>query len=305
MGCRRIPYPDQPPNPNPLTWRNVIFKQWFGKKETPADAPPSILAEGLHQPPSLYVISESANGKLRDKNEDAIFTYSAHDAASKGVAALGLYIVADGMGGHKNGELASKTAIEAVKTDLLANLVEPLLAGNTITDDAFVESAINQAFLQAQEAVLSKAQGSGTTLTLLFIADTMAYYGHVGDSRLYADTRSEGLRCLTVDHSLVRRLVDLGQVESSAAREHPQRNILFRALGQGEGFKVDLGKLKLNEATVFLLCSDGLWGLVDQNSLARYLRPGRQNGETASRLVALANEAGGTDNISAIVIAVS
>ncbi len=283
----------------------MIFNQLFGKKDTPADARPSMLAEGLHLPPFLYVISESTNGKLREKNEDAIFTYTARDADSKSVGTLGLFIVADGMGGHINGELASKTAIETVKTNLLVNLVEPLLAGKINPDEAFFESAINQAFLDAQEAVLSKAQGSGTTLTLLFIADEMAYYGHVGDSRLYIDTRSEGLRCLTVDHSLVRRLVDLGQIESSAAREHPQRNILFRALGQGDGFKVDLGKLKLIEATVFLLCSDGLWGLVDQNILARYLRPGRQNSETASRLVALANEAGGTDNISAIVITVS
>jgi serine/threonine protein phosphatase PrpC len=283
----------------------VSFSRWFKKKETPVDPRPSLLADGLHQPPFLYVISESANGKLRDKNEDAIFTFSSRDAAPKGIGALGLYIVADGMGGHAHGELASKTAIETVKAHLMTNLVEPLLANKAQAEEAFVESTINQAFLQAQEAVLSKAQGSGTTLTLLFVADTMAYFGHVGDSRLYADTRSEGLRCLTVDHSLVRRLVDLGQIESSAAREHPQRNILFRALGQGDGFKVDLGKLKLNEATIFLLCSDGLWGLVDQNILARYLRPGRQNGETASRLVALANEAGGTDNISAIVITVS
>ena len=283
----------------------MIFNQWFGKKDVPADARPTLLAEGLHRPPFLNVVSESANGKLREKNEDAIFTYSARDVDSKRVGTLGLFIVADGMGGHINGELASKTAIETVKTNILTNLVEPLLAGKTSAEEAIIEAAINQAFLEAQDAVLSKAQGSGTTLTLLFIADEMAYFGHVGDSRLYADTRSGGLRCLTVDHSLVRRLVDLGQIESSAAREHPQRNILFRALGQGDGFKVDLGKFKLVEATVFLLCSDGLWGLVDQNSLVRYLRPGRQNAETASRLVALANEAGGTDNISAIVITVS
>lgn len=267
--------------------------------------PPSPLSEGLHQPPFLYAISESANGKIRDKNEDALFTFISREDDPHGFSALGLFIVADGMGGHVNGELASKTAIETVKTDLMNCLIEPLLSNKAKAEVSFVETAINQAILLAQDAVLSKAQGSGTTLTLLFIADTMAYYGHVGDSRLYANTRSEGLRCLTVDHSLVRRLVDLGQIESSAAREHPQRNILFRALGQGDGFKVDLGNMKLTEATVFLLCSDGLWSLVEQNSLARYLRPGRQNADTASRLVALANEAGGTDNISAIVISVS
>ncbi len=283
----------------------MILNRWFGKKETPLEAPPALLSEGLHQPPFLYAVSESANGKMRDKNEDAIFNYIARDTTPKGVGALGLFIVADGMGGHLNGELASKTAIESVKASLMVNLIDPLLSEKAMAEPAVIEAAINQAFLQAQEAVLSKAQGSGTTLTLLFIADNRAYFGHVGDSRLYADTRSEGLRCLTVDHSLVRRLVDLGQIESKAAREHPQRNILFRALGQGDGFKVDLGSLPLTEATVFLLCSDGLWGLVDQNSLARYLRPGRQNAETASRLVALANEAGGTDNISAIVITVS
>jgi serine/threonine protein phosphatase PrpC len=282
----------------------VKFNQWFGKKEIPASAPPSPLPEGLRQPPLLFAVAESANGKLRDKNEDAIYTYIAQDAGSKGTATLGLFIVADGMGGHVHGELASKTAIEAVKTHITTNLLEPLLAAKAQPDEALVLEVINQAFLHAQQAVLSKAQGSGTTLTLLLIADNMACFGHVGDSRLYADTRSEGLRCLTIDHSLVRRLVDLGQIESSAAREHPQRNILFRALGQGDGFKVDLGSFKLTEPTIFLLCSDGLWGLVDQNLLARYLRPGRQNAETASRLVALANEAGGTDNISAIVITV-
>ena len=305
MGSRGIFDLDLPAYGYTLVWSCVILNRLFSKKETPADARPSLLAEGLHQPPFLFAISESANGKTRDKNEDAIFTFSSRNPEPKGTGALGLYIVADGMGGHLHGELASKTAIETARAHLMTNLLEPLLAEKVQAEEAFVENAINQAILEAQEAVLSKAQGSGTTLTLLFVADTMAYFGHVGDSRLYVDTRSEGLRCLTVDHSLVRRLVDLGQIESSAAREHPQRNILFRALGQGEGFKVDLGKLKLNEATVFMLCSDGLWGLVDQNNLARYLRPGRQNAETASRLVALANEAGGTDNISAIVIAVS
>lgn len=283
----------------------MIFNRWFGKKNASEEHAPELLSEGLHQPPFFFASVQSSNGKTRERNEDAVFTWVSRESGKKSSASLGLFIVADGMGGHINGELASKTAIEATRSYLNSQLLEPLLSGAKPPDPAFIEAEIKQAFYQAQEAVLSKAQGSGTTQTLLFLADNQAYYGHVGDSRLYFNTRSEGLRCLTVDHSLVRRLVDLGQIESSAARDHPQRNILFRALGQGDGFKVDIGRQNLSNPAVFLLCSDGLWGLVEQNVLARYLRPGRQTSETAKRLVALANDAGGTDNISAIVITVS
>ncbi|MEA4811264.1 MAG: protein phosphatase 2C domain-containing protein [Anaerolineaceae bacterium] len=281
------------------------FSQWFNKNSSSEEAKPRVLPVGLHNPPFISFVAESSNGKTRDHNEDSIYTFIKRQLTGKGVGSLGLFMVADGMGGHVNGELASKTAVETASRYLLNELIEPLHGGQLKNDEALILQAIEKAFLLAQEAVLSKAQGSGTTLTLLMVADADVYYGHVGDSRLYAQTRAEGLQCLTTDHSLVRRLIDLGQIDAAAARSHPQRNILFRALGQGDGFKVDLGSLQLCDAATFLLCSDGLWGLVEHNLLARYLRPGRQNEETARRLVALANEAGGTDNISAIVITVS
>lgn len=214
----------------------------------------------------------------------------------------GIYMVADGMGGHDNGEVASKIAIQITVSSLMQTLIDPLLQGGLLPSQQEVLARLETAFTRAQEQVLRNVSGGGTTLTLALLLEKHLYFGHIGDSRLYIRSSHADFQSLTQDHSLVRRLVDLGQLSEADAVHHPQRNVLFRALGQTEGFKVDLGHLDLVEPTQLLICSDGLWGLADEEELLKVISamPGDVN--VAQQLCDLANNAGGTDNISVIFV---
>lgn len=243
-------------------------------------------------------------GKTRDQMEDAAYALSLTSAAAENHYSLGLFMIADGMGGHQHGEVASTLAIQRVSGKLTQSVLEPLRLGQRSFQTAEISESLREAFDSAQEAVLSQVPGGGTTLTLALVIDHQLYFAHVGDSRLYLLEESEPLRQLTHDHSLVRRLAELGQISEDESANHPMRNVLFRALGQAEGFKADLGKLQLTGASILLLCSDGLWGEVSDERLAEVLRlePGAQ---AVQSLIERANAAGGNDNISAIVVRIA
>lgn len=234
--------------------------------------------------------------------EDSAFALTMDLFLPERPATLGIYMVADGMGGHDNGEVASKIAIQITVSSLMQTLIDPLLRGELLPSQQEVLAVLEAAFTRAQEQVLRNVSGGGTTLTLALLLEKNLYYGHIGDSRLYIRSSHADFQHLTQDHSLVRRLVDLGQISEADAAHHPQRNVLFRALGQTEGFKIDLGHLDLVEPTQLLICSDGLWGLADEEELLKVISavPGDVN--VAQQLCDLANNAGGTDNISVIFV---
>ena len=234
--------------------------------------------------------------------EDSVFALTMDLFLPERPVTLGIYMVADGMGGHDNGEVASKIAIQITVSSLMQTLIDPLLQGELLPSQQEVLAMLETAFTRAQEQVLRNVSGGGTTLTLALLLEKHLYFGHIGDSRLYIRSSHADFQSLTQDHSLVRRLVDLGQLSEADAAHHPQRNVLFRALGQMEGFKVDLGHLDLVEPTQLLICSDGLWGLTDEEELLKVISamPGDVN--VAQQLCDLANNAGGTDNISVIFV---
>jgi len=234
--------------------------------------------------------------------EDSAFALTMDLFLPERPVTLGIYMVADGMGGHDNGEVASKIAIQITVSSLMQTLIDPLLQGELLPSQQEVLAMLETAFTRAQEQVLRNVSGGGTTLTLALLLEKHLYFGHIGDSRLYIRSSHADFQSLTQDHSLVRRLVDLGQLSEADAAHHPQRNVLFRALGQMEGFKVDLGHLDLVEPTQLLICSDGLWGLTDEEELLKVISamPGDVN--VAQQLCDLANNAGGTDNISVIFV---
>lgn len=234
--------------------------------------------------------------------EDSAFALTMDLFLPERPVTLGIYMVADGMGGHDNGEVASKIAIQITVSSLMQTLIDPLLRGELLPSQQEVLAVLEAAFTRAQEQVLRNVSGGGTTLTLALLLEKNLYYGHIGDSRLYIRSSHADFQRLTQDHSLVRRLVDLGQISEADAAHHPQRNVLFRALGQTEGFKIDLGHLDLVEPTQLLICSDGLWGLADEEELLKVISavPGDVN--VAQQLCDLANNAGGTDNISVIFV---
>lgn len=249
--------------------------------------------------------AEVSIGKVRKQNEDTIFAMHTRSLSHKLQVSYGLFVVADGMGGHDNGEVASSTAVAAVVKVIQEQLFARIQHSSSLPTTQEVEDTLKSAAQSAQEAVLSVVPGGGTTLSAALVINNMLHFAHVGDSRIYLYSPQEGLKTLTKDHTVVRRLVDLGQISADEASSNPLRNQLFRAVGQGEGFKVDLGLRELRDPCTLLLCSDGLWGLVPEETLLKTLEKGQSAQVSAQSLLNAANKAGGSDNISVIIVKIS
>ncbi len=249
--------------------------------------------------------AEVSIGKVRKQNEDTIFAMHTRSLSYELQVSYGLFVVADGMGGHDNGEVASSTAVAAVVKVIQEQLFARIQHSSSLPTTQEVEDTLKSAAQSAQEAVLSVVPGGGTTLSAALVINNMLHFAHVGDSRIYLYSPQEGLKTLTKDHTVVRRLVDLGQISADEASSNPLRNQLFRAVGQGEGFKVDLGLRELRDPCTLLLCSDGLWGLLPEETLLKTLEKGQSAQTCTQSLVNAANKAGGSDNISVIVVKIS
>ncbi|MBX5476813.1 MAG: Stp1/IreP family PP2C-type Ser/Thr phosphatase [Clostridia bacterium] len=230
-------------------------------------------------------------GRWRQRNEDAYWAGPLSDRAW-------VLAVADGMGGHQAGDVASRVAIETLRD----SLPEVLAAAETPA------SGLREAIERANQRILDLGRargdlyGMGTTLTVALIEGLEAWIGHVGDSRAYLIRDSEIVQ-LTEDHSIVGELIRSGTLDETGAMVHPQRNLLTRALGAPLPLEVDVRGETLRAGDVLVLASDGLTSLVSSAELMRMVRDARPAdfGALAERLVALANERGGYDNITAVL----
>ena len=206
-----------------------------------------------------------------------------------------LYLVADGMGGHRAGDYASKYTVETV-VDHVAG-----------TEGEDPEELLGEAYRIANTQIRLKAArhrefyGMGTTLVSCTICGDMLLVANVGDSRLYNFHRGE-LTQVTVDHSLVEEMVRAGTLDRKLARIHPERNVITRAIGAEDQVRVDFFRVPLSECGIILMCSDGLTTMVEDEEICEILRSSRDLEEKAAVLVARANNAGGSDNISVILI---
>jgi len=227
-------------------------------------------------------------GLRRRANEDAFSV--AED--------LGIYIVADGMGGHSAGQVASQLAVESA-VRALRNLegVEASLAEKL----RYVVAASNHEIFSTAQAKTELA-GMGTTLVALLESEGLMALAHVGDSRAYL-VRGEQIRQLTDDHSLVAELVRRREITESAARGHPHRHVLTRAVGVRRTVEHDLVELAPEEGDRFVLCSDGLTGLVLDEEIAAIVSERSDLDQVCAELVDLANARGGDDNITVLVVA--
>lgn len=226
--------------------------------------------------------AKSDVGRVRDGNEDS---YLVQDP---------FYVVADGMGGHLAGDVASRIAVQTIS--------EKTQDGNATTPDA-----LERAVKAANQAIWSKAHedpslhGMGTTCTLVLVTDSEIHLAHVGDSRAYLFRDGE-LTQVSDDHTLVGRMVKEGRLKPEEAERHPQRNIVTRALGVDEDVEVDLETVSVQEGDTILICSDGLTSMVDANAIRDVLANASDPQQAADRLIDIANEAGGEDNITAVVL---
>lgn len=222
----------------------------------------------------------SVPGQVRSSNEDAVLCRPD----------LGLWAVADGMGGHQRGELASATALEALE--------------RAIADGSELVEAVhlaNQAIL-AQVAADAATEGMGTTLVALHIGVDRCELAWVGDSRAYRIDHS-GIEQLSHDHSWVQSMVDAGELSAAEARQHPRRNVILQCLGRDDQeLEVDSIELQLAPGELLLLCSDGLTGELEDEQIRELSSRAGTLVELVESLVELANRHGGRDNISCIVL---
>jgi protein phosphatase len=253
-------------------------------------------------PPQLIVGCAQSVGMQRDHNEDSLLTLTTTLSADDSNMPFGLYIVADGMGGHQHGELASATAVRVLGTHTIGELYSPLFSTNPTPPSTSIQEIMDEGVQAAHRQILHEVQGGGTTLTAVLIRGEQMTIAHVGDSRAYAISDDGKMEALTRDHSLVQRLVELGQITDAEAAVHPQKNVLYRALGQGEPFSPDISTSPIPQNGYLLICSDGLWGVIPEEQISRIIFEAANPQEACAAMVAAANEAGGPDNITAILV---
>lgn len=253
--------------------------------------------------PSQYLIGCGQSvGKQRDHNEDSLFAFNTVLAGEEDNLPIGLFIIADGMGGHQHGEVASKVAIRSMADLLMQKLVMPNIVLQPEEQEGSVQEYMRTGVELAQAAVVKEVPGGGTTLTAAFSMGDQVTIAHVGDSRAYFITMDKQIQVLTRDHSLVRRLQELGQLTDKEAAVHPQRNVLYRAIGQAEPFEPDINTHQFPRPGYLLICSDGLWGVIDDPAILKIVVNSTCLAQACKELVDAANDAGGPDNISAILV---
>ena len=238
----------------------------------------------------MKTFSITDTGRLRNSNQDCVFCEENEIGRFPN-----LFLVADGMGGHQAGDLASRMCVNEIAAQI-SKIEARTLVG------AF-ETAIQEANTRVYQKSLEDVafSGMGTTLVGAVIQGNTAYIVNIGDSRLYL--YHETLRQITVDHSLVEEMVQSGEIQKEEMRTHPNKNIITRALGTDTSVRPDCFEVKVEEGDVILLCSDGLTNMVDDTAIEETLREHRDDMKLAGEsLVQQANEAGGKDNISVILV---
>ena len=237
----------------------------------------------------MRTFSITDKGRIRRMNQDFVFS------SEEPVGNLpNLFIVADGMGGHNAGDYASRRAVEVMVREIReSRAVEP----PAIFEQA-IRSANQELLARAREDV--RLEGMGTTAVLASLADRKLWVANVGDSRLYVV--NEDMTQVTVDHSLVEELVRMGKIEEAEAREHPDKNLITRAIGASEEVTADVFEVDVKEGDFILLCSDGLTNMLKDEEIQSIVRSQKNVREKVEELVADADANGGKDNITAILI---
>jgi len=236
----------------------------------------------------MKTFSKTDIGMVREVNQDYVFTTEAPIGKLPN-----LLVVADGMGGHRAGEYASRLAVEVLKQELAE-----------ATEDA-PEAMMRNAITRANERVLeaarqdAKLSGMGTTLVVATVIERTLYFANVGDSRLYLI--NDDIKQLSKDHSLVQEMVRLGGINQEEAKYHPDKNIITRAIGAKDEVEIDFYEYRLKKGDMLLICTDGLSNMVEDEEILHIVKCSRDVVEAVEQLIERAKDHGGNDNIGVIV----
>ena len=238
------------------------------------------------------VFAKSDIGKAREQNQDYYYISEENDTPK-------LYILADGMGGYKGGEVASKLCTDSVRKYIQSNFESTPKEKEDILN--LVKSAVEYANMVVYEKSkeVPELEGMGTTIEVCLIYNNKAYIGHVGDSRIYR-IRKEIIRKLTKDHSYVQKLVEDKKITREEAKVHPKKNMLTKALGCTPYVEPDVRARNFEKGDIFIICSDGLTNMVNEKRIYDIVKEDITT--AADKLIKEANEAGGYDNITVILI---
>ena len=236
----------------------------------------------------MEISSATSVGKIRARNEDSFFVSKIGDGDAL------LAMVADGMGGHNAGEIASAEAVKALKTSITTACSSPKDAL-----EIAIQCANNEIYNMGKNT--PTLHGMGTTITACVIAENKVTAAHVGDSRLYL-VRNGQITQITKDHSLVEMLLESGSITKEDAKHHPQKNVITRALGTNNSVETDIYEFDVFEGDVIFLCSDGLVNMIDDSVILSMITECSDFSDIAKDLVKAAENAGGEDNITVILI---
>jgi serine/threonine protein phosphatase PrpC len=240
-------------------------------------------------------------GRSRTLNEDSLFTLELVANMQSVSHPLGVYVVADGMGGQAAGEVASSTVVNLIAARAITDLAAGRTEGGRPDRLPWLEevvAAANQKVFDMREAA---GTDMGSTLVLAVLEGDQAFIGHVGDSRIYR-INAKGIERLTVDHSLVERMVAIGQITAQQARTHEQRNVIYRAMGDRAQVETDTAVHRLAAGDKLLLCSDGMCGPVEDQRIFDIVARAPDPQAACEALIEAANDAGGPDNITAVLV---
>lgn len=236
----------------------------------------------------------SDKGIVRDLNEDSYRVIVGQEEVPD------TFIIADGMGGHNSGDVASNMAVEFAKNYILNN-------PKVFSNEESVLDGIKVLAEEGNKAIYEKASksketlGMGTTFIIAIALNNKLYIGHVGDSRVYL-IRNNGIKRLTVDHSYIEELIKNGSITREEAQSHPKKNIITRALGCNESILVDTLSSSIDKNDIFVICTDGLTNMLPEYKIMKIILENDDLNNSCNELVRLANEKGGNDNITVIIM---
>ncbi len=304
-----------------INWMKKIFTRKHAK--TDAIFPSKKTSPIVKTPSSMtQVLQPAYTRRLRPENDEAVepevespltgqLTVAWHGMTNTGMVrpenedsfsclSLGkwkLYVVADGMGGHDAGEVASRLAVETVCREIEEHVMQ------TMDPLKLVKHVVHQANSKVKAEGADRGSNMGTTLSLALVADNTAYIANVGDSRVYW-IENGSITQITQDHSLVAKLVTAGKMTKEEARKHPKSNMLYRTIGTDKHINVDTFQVELKQGGNLMLCTDGLWGEVSDENIHQAISCKQDARAASEELVRMANAQGGKDNITTVVVKV-